>query len=177
MTFLILARVVQGASGGALQPLTQAILLESFPPARRGMAMALFGVVIVVAPVIGPTLGGWLTDSYSWRWVFNINIPVGILAVFLMHRFVEDPPYITNARPGKIDGVRARVPDPLAGHAPGRSGQGPAGRLVLHRLDHMVRRDLRVLDAGVHFARDCARRSPWSISASSATATTRSERF
>jgi len=103
MTLLILARVVQGASGGALQPLTQAILLESFPPAKRGMAMAMFGVVIVAAPVIGPTLGGWLTDSYSWRWVFNINIPVGILAVLLINRFVEDPPYITNARPGKID--------------------------------------------------------------------------
>jgi len=105
MLFLILARVVQGASGGALQPLTQAILLESFPPAKRGMAMALFGVVIVVAPVIGPTLGGWLTDSYSWRWVFNINIPIGILAVLLMDRFVEDPPYITNAKPGKLDGL------------------------------------------------------------------------
>jgi DHA2 family multidrug resistance protein len=103
MTSLILARIVQGASGGALQPLTQAILLESFPPAKRGMAMALFGMVIVVAPVIGPTLGGWLTDSYSWRWVFNINIPVGILAIFLMQRFVEDPPYIVHARPGRLD--------------------------------------------------------------------------
>ena len=103
MTFLILARILQGATGGALQPLTQAILLESFPPARRGMAMALFGVVIIVAPVIGPSLGGWLTDSYSWRWVFNINIPIGILAVFLMQRNVEDPPYIVNAKPGRID--------------------------------------------------------------------------
>ncbi len=105
MTLLILARVVQGASGGALQPLTQAILLESFPPSKRGMAMAMFGVVIVVAPVIGPTLGGWLTDSYSWRWVFNINIPIGILAVFLLARFLEDPPYIANAKPGRIDGI------------------------------------------------------------------------
>jgi len=104
MTFLILARILQGASGGALQPLTQAILLESFPPAKRGMAMAMFGVVIVTAPVIGPTLGGWLTDSYSWRWVFNINIPIGALAVFLMARTLEDPPYIANARPGRIDG-------------------------------------------------------------------------
>jgi DHA2 family multidrug resistance protein len=103
MALLILARILQGASGGALQPLTQAILLESFPPAKRGMAMAMFGVVIVVAPVIGPTLGGWLTDSYSWRWVFNINIPVGALAVFLMARNVEDPPYIANAKPGRMD--------------------------------------------------------------------------
>ncbi len=103
MTALILARIVQGASGGALQPLTQAILLESFPPIKRGMAMALFGVVIVVAPVIGPILGGWLTDSYSWRWVFNINIPVGILAVLLMQRNIEDPPYIVHAKPGRLD--------------------------------------------------------------------------
>jgi DHA2 family multidrug resistance protein len=103
MPFLILARVLQGASGGALQPLAQAILLETFPPAKRGMAMAMFGLVIVVAPVIGPTLGGWLTDNYNWRWVFNINIPVGILAVYLMGRNVEDPPYISQAKPGKID--------------------------------------------------------------------------
>ncbi|MFB3777537.1 MAG: DHA2 family efflux MFS transporter permease subunit [Bryobacteraceae bacterium] len=103
MLFLILARILQGASGGALQPLTQAILLESFPPSKRGMAMAMFGVVIVVAPVIGPTLGGWLTDSYSWRWVFNINIPFGVLAVLLIARNVEDPPYIANAKPGRID--------------------------------------------------------------------------
>ncbi|MCC7176205.1 MAG: DHA2 family efflux MFS transporter permease subunit [Bryobacterales bacterium] len=103
MATLILARILQGASGGALQPLTQAILLESFPPVKRGMAMALFGIVTVAAPVIGPTLGGWLTDSYSWRWVFNINIPIGIVAILLMDRFLEDPPYITHARPGKLD--------------------------------------------------------------------------
>jgi DHA2 family multidrug resistance protein len=105
MPILILARVLQGAGGGALQPLAQAILLESFPPNKRGMAMAIFGLCIVVAPVIGPTLGGWLTDNYSWRLIFNINIPVGILALFLMTRFLEDPPYIKNAKPGGIDGL------------------------------------------------------------------------
>ena len=78
---LVLARVIQGAAGGALQPLSQAILMESFPPHKRGVAMAVFGMGVVVAPIIGPVLGGWITDNYSWRWVFYINIPFGILAV------------------------------------------------------------------------------------------------
>jgi len=100
---LIMARVAQGAGGGALQPLAQAILLESFPPDRRGVATAVYGVGIVVAPIIGPTLGGWLTDSYSWRWAFYINVPVGALAVFLISLLVEDPPYIRAGRRGRID--------------------------------------------------------------------------
>ena len=100
---LLLARAVQGAGGGALQPISQAILLESFPPAKRGMAMAVFALGVVVAPVLGPTLGGWLTDTYSWRWSFYINIPIGIFAVFMILRYVEDPPYIRNAKPGRID--------------------------------------------------------------------------
>ncbi|MGC1374396.1 MAG: DHA2 family efflux MFS transporter permease subunit [Candidatus Sulfotelmatobacter sp.] len=102
---ILLARAVQGAGGGALQPLSQAILLESFPPQKRGMAMAVFALGVVVAPVLGPTLGGWLTDTYSWRWAFYINIPVGIFAVFMISRFVQDPPYIKNAHPGKLDGI------------------------------------------------------------------------
>ncbi len=102
---LILARVIQGAGGGALQPISQAILLESFPQEKRGMAMAAFGIGVVVAPIIGPTLGGWLTDQYSWRWAFYMNIPVGILAVFMTRAFVEDPPYIKNAKPGQIDTI------------------------------------------------------------------------
>jgi MFS transporter, DHA2 family, multidrug resistance protein len=100
---LLVARAVQGAGGGALQPLSQAILLESFPPAKRGLAMAVFALGVVVAPVLGPTLGGWLTESYSWRWAFYINIPIGILAIFLIFRNVEDPDYIANAKPGPID--------------------------------------------------------------------------
>jgi len=102
---LILARVVQGVGGGALQPLSQAILLESFPPAQRGAAMAVFGLGVVCAPIIGPTLGGWLTDTYSWRWAFYINVPVGILAVFLISLLVEDPPYIRAASRGRMDTV------------------------------------------------------------------------
>ncbi len=94
MTMLVLARVLQGLGGGAMQPLSQAILLESFPPAKRGAATALFGIAIVVAPIVGPTLGGWLTDNWSWRWTFYINLPVGVLAFFLMSWLVEDPPYI-----------------------------------------------------------------------------------
>ncbi len=102
---ILLARAVQGAGGGALQPLSQAILLESFPPDKRGAALAVFALGVVVAPVLGPTLGGYLTDVYSWRWAFYINIPIGILAILLIMRFVEDPSYIKNAKPGKIDGI------------------------------------------------------------------------
>jgi MFS transporter, DHA2 family, multidrug resistance protein len=102
---ILFARAVQGAGGGALQPLSQAILLESFPPAKRGVAMALFGLGVVVAPVLGPTLGGWLTDQYSWRWAFYINVPVGVVAVFMISRFVKDPPYIEHAKPGRLDSI------------------------------------------------------------------------
>jgi len=102
---ILLARVVQGAGGGALQPLSQSILLESFPVAKRSMSMAAYGLGIVVAPVIGPTLGGWLTDTFSWRYAFYINIPVGILAVIMITRFVHDPPYIKNAKVGPFDNI------------------------------------------------------------------------
>ena len=103
MPILILARVLQGIGGGGMQPLAQSILLESFPPDRHGAAMAVYGLGIVVAPVIGPTLGGWITDSYSWRWIFYINLPFGILALLLVKTFVEDPPYIKQAFRGAID--------------------------------------------------------------------------
>jgi MFS transporter, DHA2 family, multidrug resistance protein len=102
---MLLARVVQGAGGGALQPLSQAILIESFPPAKRGAAMAVFAFGVVVAPVLGPTLGGWLTDTYSWRYAFYINIPIGILALFMINRFIIDPPYIKNAKVAKFDNL------------------------------------------------------------------------
>jgi MFS transporter, DHA2 family, multidrug resistance protein len=99
---LIVARVVQGVGGGALQPIAQAVLLESFPPARRGVAMAVFAMGIIVAPILGPTLGGFITDEYSWRWVFYINLPVGAVAVLMAQAFIEDPPYIARPR-GRID--------------------------------------------------------------------------
>ena len=102
---ILLARAIQGAGGGALQPLSQAIMLETFPPEKRGTAMAVFALGVVVAPVLGPTLGGYLTDAYSWRWAFYINIPIGIFAVLMILRFVEDPPYIKGAKPGRIDAI------------------------------------------------------------------------
>jgi DHA2 family multidrug resistance protein len=94
LTMLLLFRVIQGAGGGGMQPMAQAIMADSFEPQQRGQAFALYGLVAVLAPSIGPTLGGWITDNFSWRWIFFINIPVGIVAFFLVTRLVEDPPWI-----------------------------------------------------------------------------------
>src|SRR5438034_795054 len=101
--FLIIARVLQGAAGGALQPISQAVLMESFPPAKRGMAMAVFTMGIVVAPILGPIIGGWLTYNYSWRWAFYINLPIGFLAAVLCRAFLEDPPYLKRSSAANID--------------------------------------------------------------------------
>jgi MFS transporter, DHA2 family, multidrug resistance protein len=95
---LLLFRVMQGAFGGGLQPMTQAILADTFPREKRGLAFALYGVTVVCAPAIGPTLGGWITDNYSWRWIFYINVPVGILAVLLVSQLVQDPPYSSSTK-------------------------------------------------------------------------------
>ena len=94
LPMLLVFRILQGAGGGGLQPMAQAIMADSFEPQKRGQAFALYGLVAVLAPSIGPTLGGWITDNFSWRWIFYINIPVGILAFFLVTRLVEDPPWI-----------------------------------------------------------------------------------
>jgi len=96
--FLLLFRVLQGAFGGGLQPMAQSILGDSFAPEKRGLAFSLYGVTTICAPAIGPTLGGWITDNYSWRWIFYINVPVGILALILVSQFVEDPPYIARLK-------------------------------------------------------------------------------
>lgn len=101
LPLLLLFRVIQGAGGGGMQPMAQAIMADSFEPHKRGQAFALYGLVAVLAPSIGPTLGGWITDNFSWRWIFFINIPVGILAFFLVTRLVEDPPWI-KADPSKL---------------------------------------------------------------------------
>jgi len=95
---LILFRAIQGAGGGGLQPMAQAILADTFPPQKRGMAFALYGITAVLAPTIGPTLGGWITYNYSWRWIFYINLPIGGLAAFLVFRMIEDPPYLSLRR-------------------------------------------------------------------------------
>ena len=133
---LILFRVIQGACGGALQPLSQAVLLEAFPPEERGKAMGFWGLGIVVAPILGPVLGGWLTDSYSWRWVFYINLPVGILSILMVQMFVFDPPYIKREQSrhrllghrdaGGLDRARCKSPSTR-----GRSWTGSARRFIV----------------------------------------------
>jgi len=94
LPWLVLFRVVQGTGGGGLQPSEQAILADTFPLTQRGMAFAIYGMAVVAAPALGPTVGGWITDNYTWRWVFFINIPVGLLSLTLTSRLVEDPPYL-----------------------------------------------------------------------------------
>jgi DHA2 family multidrug resistance protein len=94
MGLLVTFRVIQGACGGSLQPLSQAVMLEAFPPKQHGKAMAIWAMAAIVAPVLGPVLGGWLTDNFSWRWIFYINLPIGLLSVFMIMTFLKDPPYI-----------------------------------------------------------------------------------
>src|SRR5262245_6700124 len=94
LAWLVVFRIIQGLTGGVLQPTSQSVMLEAFPPAQRGKAMGFWGLGIVVAPMLGPVLGGWLTDNYSWRWVFYINIPVGIASIIMTKLFIFDPPYI-----------------------------------------------------------------------------------
>jgi DHA2 family multidrug resistance protein len=95
---LLLFRGLQGAGGGGLQPMAQAILADTFPPEKRGMAFALYGITAVFAPTVGPTLGGWITFNYSWRWIFLINLPVGLLTLALVFRLIEDPPYLSRLK-------------------------------------------------------------------------------
>src|SRR5215467_1663358 len=102
LAWLVIFRIVQGLTGGVLQPVSQAVMLEAFPPAQRGKAMGFWGLGIVVAPMLGPVLGGWLTDNYSWRWVFYINIPVGIMSIIMTKMFIFDPAYIRRGA-AKID--------------------------------------------------------------------------
>jgi MFS transporter, DHA2 family, multidrug resistance protein len=100
---LIFFRVLQGLTGGGLQPLAQAILLETFPRRKHGQAMALFSIGVLLAPILGPTLGGWITDNYNWRWIFYLNLPVGAFSLLMMSRFVHDPPYLRNSKNGRMD--------------------------------------------------------------------------
>src|SRR5262249_1661621 len=102
LAWLVIFRIVQGLTGGVLQPVSQAVMLEAFPPAQRGKAMGFWGLGIVVAPMLGPVLGGWLTDNYSWRWVFYVNIPVGIASIIMTKLFIFDPPYIRRTT-SKVD--------------------------------------------------------------------------
>src|SRR5262249_6369799 len=98
LTQLVVFRVVQGMAGGGLQPSSQAILLDNFPREQQGTAMTLFGVAALTGPIVGPTLGGWLVINYDWRWIFYINLPVGILALVASHLVLEDPDYLKRQR-------------------------------------------------------------------------------
>jgi MFS transporter, DHA2 family, multidrug resistance protein len=100
---LIFFRVLQGLSGGGLQPLSQSVLLETFPPKKHGTAMAAFGLGIIIAPILGPTLGGWITDNYTWRWIFYINLPVGILSMIMISHYIIDPQYLRKRITGGVD--------------------------------------------------------------------------
>src|SRR5512135_3678379 len=99
---LVVFRILQGIGGGALQPISQSILLETFPRKQHGMAMAIFGVAIMFGPIIGPLLGGWITDNWSWHWIFFINIPIGVISILMAIFFISDPPYLQRKRM-KID--------------------------------------------------------------------------
>ncbi|MGA7343772.1 MAG: DHA2 family efflux MFS transporter permease subunit, partial [Terracidiphilus sp.] len=107
LPMLIVFRVIQGAAGGGLQPSERSILADTFAPEKRSLAFALYGMAVVVAPAIGPTIGGWITDNYTWRWIFFLNIPVGVASMLLTNRIVEDPPYLKRMRTrvGSVDGI------------------------------------------------------------------------
>lgn len=102
--FMIFARILQGFGGGGILPISQAIIIESFPKEKRGIAMSVFGMGVILAPIIGPVLGGWITDNWTWPWIFYINIPFGCLAALLSQKLVEDPPYAKKQKNVKIDG-------------------------------------------------------------------------
>jgi len=103
LPMLLLFRVIQGAGGGAFQPIAQSILLESFPKEKHGVAMGVYGIGVVTAPILGPVLGGWITDNYSWRWIFFSKLPAGFLAIWLIQKFIHDPHWIRNAKPARLD--------------------------------------------------------------------------
>ena len=137
LTMLIVFRILQGIGGGALQPISQAILVESFPRHKQGMAMAVYGMGVVVAPVIGPTLGGWITDNYSWRWIFLINIPIGALSLTLTSLLIFDPPYLVRKAwqrlEGGLPGPRPAEPGPgIARNHPGRRTEERLVRIEFH---------------------------------------------
>lgn len=99
---LVVFRILQGIGGGALQPISQSILLETFPKKQHGMAMAIFGVGIMFGPIVGPLLGGWITDNWSWHWIFFINIPIGVVSILMVLVFIKDPPYMKRMKT-KVD--------------------------------------------------------------------------
>src|SRR6201993_4435140 len=107
--FMLSSRVLQGIAGGGLAPGAEAILVDTFPAAKRASAFALYTIVIVTAPAIGPVLGGWITDNYNWRWIFFINIPIGAIALLLSSRFVKDPPAFAAERAAARSGGKLKI--------------------------------------------------------------------
>ena len=117
---MILFRVIQGLAGGGLQPCSQGVLMDSFPPEKQGTAMTLFGVAAIIAPIVGPTLGGWLCVDYNWRWIFLVNVPIGLLSlVGAYFAVVEDPDYLKKERAELL-----RQAAELRLHRPGAAGAG-----------------------------------------------------
>ena len=102
LTSMVTFRIIQGIGGGALIPVSQAILRETFPPEEQAMAMGIYGLGVIMGPAFGPTLGGWLTDNYSWPWIFYINVPIGIINTSLIMKFIHDPPYLVREK-GALD--------------------------------------------------------------------------
>ena len=125
--------------------MAQAILADTFPPQQRGLAFALYGITAVTAPTIGPTLGGWITFNYSWRWIFFINLPVGLLTLFLVYQFVEDPPYLARLKAAgvKLDYIGIALLAAGRGRAAGVARQGPGGRLVRFAIHYDTGRHCR----------------------------------
>ena len=109
LSLLIFFRIIQDFGGGGLGPSEQAILADTFPPAKRGMAFAVYGMAVVLAPAIGPTLGGWITDQFSWRWIFFVNVPFGFLSLFLTSFMVQDPPAMVKAKRGTVSTREPRL--------------------------------------------------------------------
>jgi DHA2 family multidrug resistance protein len=109
LPLLVVFRILQGIGGGVLMTASQAILRETFEEHEQGLAMGIYGMGVVLAPAFGPTLGGWLTDTYSWPWIFFVNLPVGMISAFMVQRFIHDPPYLERSR-GKIDYSGIRPP-------------------------------------------------------------------
>ena len=165
---LVFFRVMQGVGGGGLQPSEQAILADTFPPEKLGMAFAIYGMAVVLAPAIGPTLGGYITDNFNWRWIFFINVPVGIISLLLTYRMVEDPPYLKKEERkagwrANIDFHRARADRGRPRMPAGGARRGPGARLVRLAHDHLVHRHLDASRSSRSSSGSCARRIRSSI--------------
>ena len=158
LPILVAFRVIQGLTGGVMMPLSQSVMLEGFPPHERGRAMGFWSVGIVLAPIMGPVIGGYLTLTYSWRWVFYVNVPVGVLSLIMLQLFVFDPPYIQRrAREDRLP--RHRAPLPRHRRAATAARQGAGGGVARLEPDRGLHRGRRGRDRLVRRARAARRRT------------------